>query len=557
MSETAEMNMNPLQKQALDDTFDAFSMLARGSFVSLMHIAGGYTRYSPGAVELFNLPGEYIENGAMDWFDRLHPEDRKRYMDVMAPLISGDITTYDITYRVRVKDGSYSLFRSVGAVLRGDDGNPSMIGGMMINEGLVENTDPLTVLQNQYAFFADLPARLKSGSTVTAILIGINGIDNINAVNGYGHGNRVLQQSAWLIQESVRDRGAIYRMNGAKFAIVSDTISDQEAAAMYDAIRVKLQRGIRIGHKRHNLITSGGMISVQGAQMDVDTIYSCLYFAYRESKTRRYGDLVNYNGRSATGANELDMINAIRASVLEGCNGFLLRYQLVYDLDTGKPLGAESLIRWHADPYGEIFPLKFIPVLEQDYIFEELVAWILRQSMTDGKKLLEKDPELRIGVNISSAQVQDEYFFDTLDQILKSTGFPPHNLSLELTKSCRLLDTELLVHFAENLHVRGIEVVLDDFGTGYDSLGCLRALNADLVKFDRSLLDGLEGSAEDAQALGHLAELAALYSKHICAKGVDSENMRDILRKLPFSCMQGYLYSQPLPVEELLDGSIL
>ena len=117
-----EIEMNPLQKQMLDDVFDAFSMLVSGTMVSLMHVDGGFTRYSASAVELFGLPGEYIPNGAYDWNDYLHPEDRKRYMDVMLPLMEGKAQTYDISYRVRTKSGEYGMFRAVGAVLRGENG---------------------------------------------------------------------------------------------------------------------------------------------------------------------------------------------------------------------------------------------------------------------------------------------------------------------------------------------------------------------------------------------------------------------------------------------------
>lgn len=552
MQDYKALEMDPLYKQALDDTFDAFTMLAGGSFVTLMHVAGGYTRYSPGAVELFGFPGEYIPNGAMDWVDYLHPEDRKRYLDVMGPLATGETMTYDITYRVRTKDGSYSMFRAVGAVMRDDSGAPDMIGGALINEGLVENTDPITVLRNQYAFFDEVPDQLRQGDRLCLLLIGIGNMESINEIHGYGVGNRVLQQAGWIIQETLGDRGTVYRMKGAKFAIVTGMLNDQETSALYDSIRMKLQRGIRLGETRHNLPASGGMIAVQGMQMDTGTIYACLYFAYKESKERKYGDLINYNGTLGSDTHELEMIGAVRSSVLDGCNGFHLRYQIVHDIETGKKLGVEALIRWHSDPYGEIFPLKFIPVLEQDFVFEELVAWTLRQSMTDGLKLLEKDPTLLVGVNISSAQVEDEYFIDSLDQIVKSTRFPAQNLCLELTKGCRLLDVDRLKRFTDALHSRGIGVVIDDFGSGFDSLNSLKELHADIVKLDRSLVQGLTSSDETRHALAHLTELASVYGPNVCVKGVDDEQMRSILRDYPVNSMQGYIYTEPQSIDELI-----
>ena len=106
-----EYQVDPLRKQTLDDTFDAFSMLARGNYVSLYDMKAKLTRYSPGAVELFGLPGEYIPDGVYDWADYIHPEDRRHYLAVMGKLISGETHAYDITYRVRTKEGGYGSFR--------------------------------------------------------------------------------------------------------------------------------------------------------------------------------------------------------------------------------------------------------------------------------------------------------------------------------------------------------------------------------------------------------------------------------------------------------------
>ena len=180
-----EINMDPKHKQMLDDVFDAFTMLTDGGIVSLMHVAGGFTRYSANAVELLGLPGEYIPNGAYDWNDYLHPEDRKRYMDVMPPLIEGKTHTYDITYRVRLNTGDYTTFRALGAVLRDSDGNPSLIGGALINEGLTQNIDPVTILPNKNAYLRDLNNFINAGTQTISLDVGISRFSEITRVHGY------------------------------------------------------------------------------------------------------------------------------------------------------------------------------------------------------------------------------------------------------------------------------------------------------------------------------------------------------------------------------------
>ena len=209
------IQMDPMQKQILDDVFDAFQMISGGALVSLMHVEGGVTRWSPSAVELFGLSGEYISNGAMDWTEYVHPEDRKRYLDTMGPLATGDLHAYDLVYRVRLKTGEYSSFRVIGSVLRNDAGAPSLIGGVMINQGLTENTDPITVLPNKYAFYEDLNALMAHDGKAVVLLLGVSKLSRINEGHGYSYGNRVLQEIAWLVQETLGQRGKVYRMDAA------------------------------------------------------------------------------------------------------------------------------------------------------------------------------------------------------------------------------------------------------------------------------------------------------------------------------------------------------
>ena len=548
------MQMNPMQKQMLDDVFDAFQMISGGALVSLMHAEGGVTRWSPGAVELFGLPGEYVPNGAMDWGDYVHPEDRKRYLDVMTPLAEGVLHSYDLTYRVRTKTGEYYHFRNVGSVLRNEQGKPSLIGGILINQGLTESTDPITVLPNKYAFYGDLNDLMARDGKAIALLLGVSKLSRINENHGYSYGNRVLQEIAWLVQETVGERGKVYRMDAATFAVVSETLSREELAAIYDSIHLKLQRGIRVEGNRHNLIANGGLISIGGTHTDPATIYSCLGYAYRESKLHKHGELVDFNGSVKYDVNEsLEMVNVIRDCIVDGCKGFLLDYQPVVDTKTGKILGAEALVRWEGEPYGEVEPMEFLPILENDFVFEELGSWILRTAMTDGRKLLEKAPDFQLGVNISASQVEDEYFIDSVTELLGETGFPAKNLSLEITKGCRLLDFDRLHSVAEALHKLGIRVGEDDFGAGFESIGFLKRFAADYIKFDRELVRDIETDDADRETMLHLAECAAARGTTVIAKGVETAGMRDILKSCRIGSAQGNLYSKPMSFAGIMD----
>lgn len=548
-----EVHMDPLQKQMLDDVFDAFSMLSSGNLVALTHIESGVTRWSPGAVELFDLPGEYIPIDAFDFSGCVHPEDRKRVMDAFAPLSSGKMHLYDITCRVRTKSGEYYNVRSVGSVLRSGEGIPNLVGGILINQGLTENTDPITVLRNKAGLIEDIKARLAAEEPTVTLLLGIGQLGEINRTYGYSYGNRVLQEVAWLLQETVAGRGTVYRAGDATFAFMADGLSREQVAAIYDSIRLKLQRGIHVYGMRNILRASGGMISTQGVRMDAETVYSCLHYAYQESKHRSRGNLVDFNGAVNYDVREaLEKINTIRNCILEGCRGFSVRYQPVVHSQSEKLLGVEALVRWAGEPYGTVEPMEFLPILERDFVFEELGYWILHQAATDGKRFLEKDPDLIVSINLSAVQIEDEYFIDSVVQTLEETGLPAKNLCFEITKDCRLMDIDALCKVVDDLHEQGIRVIIDDFGAGFESIAFLKRLNADFIKFDRELVEDIETSGPDRLTMKYLALLADIRGTRVLAKGVETEGEQHILLDFTVSGMQGNFFSGPLSSDAII-----
>jgi len=543
------------RRQLLDDLFDAFSMLAEGNYVSLYDTKAQLTRYSPEAVELFALPGEYIPDGAYNWVDYIHPEDRKRYQDVMGNLIAGGTKNYNLTYRVRTKDGNYGSFRFIGAALRDDEGNPTLIGGMTIGEGLMENTDPITSLRNRYGFFDDLASMIKKGQRNVIMLLGINRLSRINGVYGYSHGNKVLQKVGWMIQEAVGFEAKVYRMTGAQFAFASGSFSEQQVASLYEKIRHKLHAGIRVDGVYHSLTVNGGMLSLNGPKMNERTVYACLSSVYQESKYRRHGSLVTFDGvADYDGWKSFEIIDQVRSCVFDECKGFYLHYQLVFDAQSEKPIGAETLVRWKGEPFGEVFPLEFIPILERDFVFAELADWILLHGMTDGVRFLERDPDFILSINISPVQLEREDFEENLLRIARQTGFPLKNLCLELTKGCRLLDVRDLKETVASLREKGIQIAIDDFGSGFASLDFLREFSVDVVKVDLDLVKGIEEQEEVRGAVQHLTELAAIYGSKVCVKGVETEGMRDILKHYPVSSLQGYFYPKAASADEIAEN---
>ena len=554
------IDMNPLYKQELDDAFDAFTMLAGGSIVTLMHVKGGYTRYTANAMDLFGFPGEYIPNGAMNWNDYLHPEDRKRYMDVMGPLAEGKTRTYDITYRVRLRTGEYANFRAVGAVLRDRDGEPSLIGGMLVNQGRTEVVDPVTILPNKNAYLEELSRRMQGNRPTLTMQVGVSKFSRVNQEYGYTYGNRVLQEISWLLQETVENRAAVFRLEGAAFALLFESMTRDEAAAIYDHIRYSLQRGVEVNGIRTILSACGGLISTFNADANAETIYSCLDYAYTESKRRMHGDLVDFNGSySHEGTEVLKRLNTIRDCVLDDCQGFHMEYLPVVDAKTGWMNGAEAGVYWENPTFGRIDGPDFLPVLERDFAFEELGDFILRQALTDGVRFLEKDPGFLLCVDVYRMQLETGYFVDELRQLLDETGFPASQLSVNFTGDYRALDAAHMTEIIDRLHEVGVLVIIDDFGSGRDSVRLVKDVPVDGVSVDVRFTGGVETPGRDRDILLHLTELAKDCVQYVNIRGVDSEAVRTALRGLPVTTLQGRYFAggvSAVQIQEACHGDV-
>lgn len=546
--------MNSLDHKTLDDLFESFMLIGRGEYVTVYDVKGNITRYSPAAAKLLGFP-EYITYGDYNWSDYIHPEDRHRYEVVMADLIDGNSRSYDISYRVLLKDGSYAATRNIGAVIRDEDNKPAFIGGIMLNEGLVDNTDPITVLRNQYGFFEDLSAAIELKKCCSILLIGVSKMSIINETHGYDYGNRVLQYLGWTLQEKFSLDGMVYRMDGAKFAFLSENLQPEEISERYEKIRRSMLSGISVDNGKQILVLNGGMINYDGhSAIDEHTIYSCLCLAYHNSKSRRNGKLVNYDGAFGRDKKRaIELINDVRTSIVMECEGFSLRYQPIFSAVDEKIVAVETLLCWKNEKYGEVSPNEYIPAIERDFLFEELGYWIFYRAMTDGLKFIEKNPDFLVTVNIAPAQIRDEFLIDELVKLSRRLNFPLKNLCFELTAHCRQIVPEILQAAVFELKKLGVKCLIDDFGGGAASIDFLQILQPEYIKPEKKYILGIEKNPGNRCIVQHLTKMASELGTSVCIKGVESENICSIVKEFPIECLQGNFYSEPMFIDELME----
>ena len=541
------------RKELLKSLFNAFAIVAEGTYVYLCDLKYDYSIWSKTAVETFGLPSEYMYRAGDIWEEHIHPDDREIYRIGINDIFTGKSSGHDMQYRAVNTKGEYTVCTCRGVVLRDENGAPDYFGGVIRNHGIIGHIDELTGLRNQYGLFEDLQSDLLNNKSIRLCMIGIRKFSEINEVYGYHFGNTVLQHFGRFMFEHIGNEGCVYRLDGTKFVVMSSTQSLQEQKDKYNDLKSYFREKFSLNDKRLVLELCSGIISVDDFNIDSQTVFSCLNYAYSESKFKTNGEIVEFtNGQSKDNRKRIEQLHAIRASITQDFKGFYLLYQPVVDAHTQQLVGGEALLRWKNDEYGVVPPDNFIPVLETDPLFCSLGEWILKTALIAAKKIRENNKEFVMNVNLSYSQLERTDFVDMVFRTLREVGYPAENLCLEITERCRLLNMEMLNNKVVNLRGRGVKIALDDFGTGFSSVGLVKNLTFDVIKIDRSFVRKIEEDETERKLIENFMNLGSIFGATICVEGIETANMRDIIRGYNVRTMQGYFFAKPLPFDEFI-----
>ena len=537
----------------LDRLFEAFSIVAEGTYVYICDMRYDVSRWSTSAVIAFGLPSEYMYAAGEIWEEKIHPDDRETYHKGIEEIFSGTSSGHDMQYRAKNIEGNYDVCTCRGTVLLDDNDNPNYFVGVIRNHGIQSHVDTLTGLRNQYGMMEDLQYNISNQTEMLFTMVGISHFSEYNEVYGYHFGNKILQNFARYIYDFVGNTGSVYRLDGTKFAIISKSGSAEIVKRNYEKVRNHFRKGFKVEDKDIILDLNAGFLFINNFSIDYQTVYSCANFAYSESKQRKQGDMVFFaNDLTDDNRFRLEKFHAIRGSIMQNFEGFFLVYQPVVDSNTEKLIGAEALLRWKNDKYGLVPPDEFIPLLEKDPLFPELGEWILKRALRDAKEIIKKYPDFVINVNLSYTQLEKPDFVEMVIRSIEEYDFPANHLCLEITERCRLLDLELLKNVVVNLRGHGVQIALDDFGTGFSSVGIVKNLPFDTIKIDRSFVMRIEEDDKEKELIEHFVNLAATFGARVCVEGIETEGMKRILKNYPVKSFQGYYYAKPLILEDFL-----
>jgi diguanylate cyclase (GGDEF)-like protein len=416
--------------------------------------------------------------------------------------------------------------------------------------------DTLTGLPNRAAFYRMLDQAVKTSKRrkekCALMFVDLDRFKIINDSLGHDAGDALLIEVAKRLKASVRESDVVARLGGDEFVVILHDIKKRDDAG---TVAQKLLLNLIPSTKLlgHECRTTGSIgISVYPEHGDdshslIKNADLAMYLAKEEGKN-------NYRFFSTeikTQSIERLMLETGLRQAIE-LEQFTLHYQPKINAATNTVTGVEALLRWNHPTLGSLPPMKFIPLAEETGLIVPIGRWVLRTACAQNMAWIRQGlPRLTMAVNLSPRQFLDQNLLHDVDDILAETGMPAELLELEITESMVMQNMAQAILLLDQIQSRGIRLSLDDFGTGYSSMSMMKRFPIDTIKIDRSFVRDLGASAEDRAITTAIIDMGRALGLTVVAEGVETEGQNNFLRKHACTELQGFLFSKPVPPDEL------
>ena len=510
-------------------------------------------------------PDEWVADPTL-WMSRIHPSDRDRMIraEVDANERAGEKGRWE--YRLIARDGHVVWVIDDEAVIARDgDGRPRMVQGILVDisdrkdlEDQLRHQalhDPLTGLANRVLFVDRLSHALVRRQRATGLAVLFVDLDDFKAVNdtlGHAAGDELLRLVAERLVGVLRAEDTACRLGGDEFAFLLEEADRGRAEQVARRILAALAVPFQLGDRETTLTASIG-VATRDTLVEGDAAQTAAELL-RDADTAMY--VAKARGKELFEVFERGMekpiarrreLRAALERALESDHELLIEYQPIVDMRRFTLLGLEALVRWQHPQLGLLMPADFIPLAEETGLIRPLGEWVLRRACADVA-----DRGMQVSINVSAHQLGDGELRRLLVEILANTGLPPSRLLVELTESTLAsagagAEKELM-----GVHDLGVRIALDDFGSGYSSLEYLGRLPIDVLKIDRSLVERVHEEPQRQEVMRAIAHIAEKLDLDTIVEGVEHEAQRRALLSLGFRRGQGFLFSEPVSLDEAL-----
>jgi diguanylate cyclase (GGDEF)-like protein/PAS domain S-box-containing protein len=564
-----EINERKRAEEALRESEERYALAARGANDGLWdwNLITREVYFSPRWKAMVGAKDSDMGNKAEDWFNRVHAEDVAALKMAVMAHIEGNTEYLEHEYRMLYRDGTYRWMMTRGMAVRDESGKPVRMAGSqsditvrkMAELQLLRNAfhDELTSLPNRALFIDRLGQAVKRSEAdehwnLAVFHLDVDRFKIINDSLGHNAGNQLLIEIGRRLRRCLRPSDTVARLTGDEFAVLVENIkglseANELAAKIHDTLKApfKLRErdvfitasvGIVMGKKKY--------VRPEDLIRDSET---AMHRAKAQGKARQE---TFHSGMHAQVLSLMHLENDLRRAVES--NEFVIHYQPIISLTTGRISAFEALIRWKHPEKGQIAPGDFLPLAEETELITPISLWVLRESCSQLKRwqeISESAKKLCVSVNLSGGTFSQQNLVKLVREILDESKLPAECLKLEITEGVIMENAASTTATLAQLKAMNVHLMIDDFGTGYSSLSYLHQLPIDTIKIDRSFVSALELGDRNLEIVKTIASLAASLDLKIVAEGVETREQLAIIRELKCHYAQGFLFAKPVSAD--------
>ncbi len=565
---------------ALSASRERFALAVKGANDGIWdwNLADGTAYFSD---KWHEIVGEDTADDAEDdtierWLARIHPSDLHATRAALDVHLEGRTPLFEHEHRIRHHDGHWVWVLARGCAMRDGDGRPQRMAGSftdittrkLAEERLIHDAfhDALTGLPNRHLFLDRLEQALQrsrrlNDPSMAVLFLDLDRFKNFNDSFGHADGDRLLVEFAGRLEDNLRPGDSLARLGGDEFGLLlTDLGGVEDATRVAERIHDTLRRPLSVSG--HEIVTSAsiGIALGPGPYTHPDDILRDADTAMYRAKAAGRGcsqifDETMHSTVTALLRLEMDLRRAVEKEQ------FVMHYQPIVALRSGRTVGFEALVRWLDPERGLVCPERFIAVAEESGLIVPIGWWVLRESchqMEIWQREFPSDPPLFMSVNVSGKLFSQPDIVERMWDILEETGLPAETLRLEITENILMDHGERALARMNDLRSLGIELSVDDFGTGYSSLSYLQRFAYDTLKIDRSFIAEMDNQPGREAIVKTIISLGKALGMNVVAEGVETPLQLQQLRAMECPHAQGFWFSRPLDstgIQALLERS--
>jgi diguanylate cyclase (GGDEF)-like protein/PAS domain S-box-containing protein len=556
-------------EKKLRDSEERYNLAVRGANDGVWDwdLKRNEINYSPRWKAMLGFRENQIGKSPDEWLNRVHLDDLRRLWKNLGLHLKGETPFFECEYRIKDVYGKYVWILTRGLAVRDKEGKAYRMAGSQTDvtaRKLAEERmaygalhDTLTGLANRDFFMEKLSQRLDlakhhPGSLFAVLFMDIDRFKVVNDSLGHAMGDQLLVGMSRRLQMCLRLEDTICRFGGDEFAVLLHEVKDvNDAIRVSERFQARIKETAVLSSVSRTTSVSIGIVLFNEKYAQPQDILRDADTAMNRAKAKGGGCYQVFDTSMHTKAVELLQLEADMKRAVKN-QEWQVYYQPIISMESGEINGIEALLRWMHPQKGLLLPQDFIHEAEDIGLILPIGEFVLETACRQAKVWRDAGfSQLWISVNLSGRQFQDRDLAQKVSRILAETGLPGQSFRLEVTETIAMQDISYSIDVLNELNALGVLVLLDDFGNGYSSLSYLKRFPLRALKIDQSFIQDILVNKNSEAITVAIIAMARSLGLDVIAEGVENEEQNAFLKKIFCDKVQGFLYSKPLPANEL------